>query len=223
MIKTILTLLVFSLPAWSQLAFDTATSNSGSATTSITLTNNNQVQQGYYICGVAAGRAPSNPVDVTDVSGGGLNWTEKIEQAGTEGTHIRLEVWEAHGTPTSDNFTITVQTDASGQIAAACLVYSGFKGQTSKEDSNSETDTGADITLSASSAPEIAYIVFVNTRNSTITANDANYTGRANDITQSATRIYGSDSSTDNIYAATVGASVGHTEAGLILRRRRIK
>ena len=140
--------------------------------------------------------------DVTLVTGGGLTWTEQVEQCGADNkSGIRL--WTAQGSPTS-SFQVQINWDSAANkpLTAILSRYTGVMQILDATGENTEGESGICSGLTKSTTPSLTltssidqsvHVLGLITRNKTVSSASAGYS--LND-----TDAYGSGNKVTNVY-----------------------
>lgn len=170
-----------------------------------------------------------NDQDVTGVSGGGLTWTERVEQCGAK-PETGIRVWTAQGSPASA-FPITIEYDLSTtlDLAAVALRYSGVASIADPTGENTNGEGGvcddgaknkdAQLTLTSTVANSL-HLVGVSPRDGTVNSFSSGYTDLGNHVNDKArVHVYEQAfaSGTTDTFQATLDADKKWATGGLVL------
>jgi photosystem II stability/assembly factor-like uncharacterized protein len=169
--------------------------------------------------------------DVTSVTGGGLTWTERVEQcAGRAQQGIRL--WTAQGSPGS-SFQVTINFTEGKALSAVLSRYSGVDTFEDPVGHNTNGENGicsggiddpnAELTLTSTVNGSV-HVVAVNHRNNTVSSYSAPYAQAGTESQSSGgegTNLTTYDRTLDpsamDTFQATIGADKDWATAGIVL------
>jgi len=201
------------------LAFQDVVGFNSDGVSSFNVTGNTGGDNMFYVLAGSYQLANS----ITNVTGGGLTWTKKANQANS--TVVESDMWVASGTPNANPFTVTVTLSSSSnsKIAGHVVRYSQVRQTNGCIDAagNGTSSTGP-ATLVLSSArfgpanPDL-YVNSVGVITTTATI-DANYTQRGTVSESGAVKVKFCESSTTASSSHTLGASNNWTVVGGVLK-----
>jgi hypothetical protein len=169
--------------------------------------------------------------DVTGVSGGGLTWTERVEQCGGRNQQgIRL--WTAQGSPGS-SFQAQITYVAGLPLSALLLRYTGVSGFQGPAGENTNGPSGAcsggvdstntQLTLTSTTNGSV-HVIGDDTRLSDITSSSAGYSQREFHVEGTSgdmTKVYAFDKTFDpaaaHTFQATIASARDWATAGIVL------
>ena len=171
--------------------------------------------------------------DVISVSGGGLTWTERVEQCGGRDQQ-GIRIWTAEGSPAS-SFQATIDWDDADPRPVVAILHR-YCGVSSLEDPTGEntngeaggcaggTDSTATQLTLTSTVDASVHVVGLNHRNETVDSYSAGYTQTGNDQDGSGgeqtrmttyERLF--DPAATDMFQATLGGTDDWCTAGIVL------